>query len=540
LLFAGATVFGQTIAGQFFTAWQVDATGLKLPYLTVSFSARWRRARALPRPRYLAFSAISSAGVPCWCCRLSGRHRAHLWVFTVPGETTFWLNVGIIVLLNLFSGAFWSGVGLAQFNLLLGLAPPTGRGTYSAVFAALTGITGAVAPILGGAFMAAFETVRIPIIGGLELNNYKLLFLLTGLIRLGCVFLLSGVKESDARSARYVLNQLAGGARRPLTSFLTLRQLGPSCERVRASAGGQRARRDPLPACRRRACPRPRRRLSGGAGARRPRAWEIRDPRAVPALVAKLSDPAADIGEIAADALGTIGHESATAALMTAAEGPDAGVRVAALRALARIADPNCAPVLRRALPRSPSTCEAASVALVAIAPRLPHEGRNRDAPYLLDLLQPNIDRGMRLTAARALRALIVRLPPEQSAAAYRSLCLHLTNETDGAVLAQIAGATVATGKASGASAAALTQTLLPLLRHQAIHGLAYAQLLQAIAEIGLEPGVFYPYLGLTDSARDETVSRLLGEMRRRAPPTLAPLSTAPSPPIPPASTPTA
>jgi HEAT repeat protein len=77
---------------------------------------------------------------------------------------------------------------------------------------------------------------------------------------------------------------------------------------------------------------------------------EIRDPRAVPALVAKLSDPAADIGEIAADALGTIGHESATAALMTAAEGPDAGVRVAALRASARIADPNCAPVLRRAL----------------------------------------------------------------------------------------------------------------------------------------------------------------------------------------------
>jgi MFS family permease len=117
-------------------------------------------------------------------------------VFTVPGETTFWLNVGIIVLLNLFSGAFWSGVGLAQFNLLLGLAPPTGRGTYSAVFAALTGITGAIAPILGGAFMAAFETVRIPIIGGLELNNYKLLFLLTGLIRLGCVFYCPGSRRA--------------------------------------------------------------------------------------------------------------------------------------------------------------------------------------------------------------------------------------------------------------------------------------------------------------------------------------------------------
>jgi hypothetical protein len=76
----------------------------------------------------------------------------------------------------------------------------------------------------------------------------------------------------------------------------------------------------------------------------------------------------------------------------------------------------------------------------------------------------------------------------------------------------------VRAGQVIGVEAAILTDTLLPFLRHKAIYGLAGAQLLEAVAEIGLEVGEFYPYLGLTESARDETASRLLQEMRRRAP----------------------
>ncbi|MES2464023.1 MAG: MFS transporter [Armatimonadota bacterium] len=520
LMFAGATVFGQTIAGQFFTAWQVDATGLHLPYLTVQLLGAVAAGAGLAAMPLFGLLGDKFGWRPVLVLSSMGVVIAPiLWIFTVPGENTLWLNIGIIIVLNLFSGAFWAGVGLAQFNLLLGLAPSTARGTYSAVFAALTGITGAIAPILGGAFMAAFEPVRITLIGGLVLNNYKLLFLLTGLIRAGCVFLLSGVKENEARSARYVLNQLASGARRPLTSFLTLRQLGrPVSESERRQAVSALADiRSPL------AVEELAHALNDVSQEVRERAahalGEIRDARAVPALAAKLSDPAADIGEIAADALGNIKHSSATEALMTAAEGPDAGVRVAALRALARIADPACAPVLRRALTAvHPSTCEAASGALVAIAPNLSPEAAAEAVPALVALLLPNVDRGMRLTAARALRALVPRLSREKAAEAYRAVNGCLAEETDAAVLAQKAGTLVRAGQAIGIGAALLTDTLLPLLRRTDIHGLAGAQLLEAVAEIGLEPGEFYPFLGLTDSARDETTSRLLQEMRRRGP----------------------
>ena len=520
LIYAGATVFGQTVAGQFFTAWQVDSIGLKLPYLTVQLLGAVTSAAGLVAIPLFGLLGDKFGWRPVLVLSAVGVIIApFLWVFTVPHDNALWLNISLIVLLNLFSGAFWSGVGLAQFNLLLGLAPPTGRGSYSAVFAALTGIVGAIAPIAGGAFMAALEPVKITLLGGLVINNYKLLFMVAGVIRIGCVFLLSGIRESDARSARYVLNQLAGGARRPLTPFLTLRRLGsPVSESERRQAVDALAEiRSPL------AVEELAHALNDVSQEVRERAahalGEIRDPRAVPALAAKLSDPATDIGEIAADALGTIGHSSATSALMTAAEGPDAGVRVAALRALARIADPACEPVLRRALTViHPSTCEAASGALVAIAPHLSPDAAANPLPALIALLSPDVDRGMRLTAARALRALVPRLRTERTAEAYQAINTCLTHDTDGAVLAQAAGALVRAGQIIGISAPILTDTLLPLLRHPAIHGLANAQLLEAVAEIGLLAGVFYPYLGLTDSARDETTSRLLGEMRRRAP----------------------
>ncbi|MBC8102604.1 MAG: MFS transporter [Cytophagales bacterium] len=521
LLFAGATVFGQTLAGQFFVAWQVDAAGLKLPYFTVQLLGAVAAGAGLAAMPLMGLLSDKFGSRPVLVLSSVGVIISpFLWLFTNPGENSLWLNVGLIVLLNLCSGAAWAGIGLAQFNLLLGLAPPSGRGTYSALFAALTGIIGAFAPILGGALMVALKPVHIYLLAGLEVNNYKLLFLLTLLVRIGCVFLLSGVRESDSRSARYVLGQLATGARRPVASFVTLRRMGrPVSEGERQRAVSALAEiRSPL------AVEELAHALGDVSQEVRERAahalGEIRDPRAVPALAARLSDPAADIGELAADALGTIGHADATTALMTAAEGPDAGVRVAALRALARIADPACAPVLLRALnPTHPSTCEAASGAVVAIAPYLSSEAAVEALPRLLYLLSQEVDRGMRLTAARALRALLPRFSPATSAEIYRDVHLRLDEETDGAVLAQEAGALVRAGQRAGIPASVLTDTLLPLLRDPAIRGLANTQLLETVAEIGLEAGVFYPYLGLTEIARDEATSRLLQEIKRRAVP---------------------
>lgn len=517
LFYSGATVFGQTMAAQFFTAWQLDRSGLALPYLAVQILGAVAAAAGLFASPLLGLLGDKFGSRPVLTLSSVGVILPPLlWLLTLPGAHSLWWNVAVIVLLNLISGVCWTGIGLAQFNLLLDLAPPGGSGTYSAVLAALSGITGAIAPLVGGALMALLAPIALPLGGGIVLNNFKMLFLMTSILRLANLLLLSGVKEEESRSARYVLGQLASGARRPVTSFVHLRRLGrPVSEAERQQAVDALAEaRSPL------AVEELSRALDDVSQEVREHAaralGEVRDPRAVPALAAKLSDPAADIGELAADALGDIGDPAATTALMAAAEGPDAGVRVAAMRALARIADPNAAPVLLRALtPTHPSTCEAAAAALVAVGPRLTRTVAAEALPRLLALLGEDIDRGMRLTSARALRVMAPRLPHPQEA--YEALRKHLRTERDGAVLAQEAGALVNTGQAARADAAQMVEPLLPLLHDEAVRGLARAQLLEAVAQIGLDPGAFYPYLGLTDLARDETASRLLEEIRRRA-----------------------
>jgi hypothetical protein len=368
--------------------------------------------------------------------------------------------------------------------------------------------------------MTLLAPVALPA-GPLVLNNYKILFLATGLIRIACVFLLTRVQEADGRSTRYVLEQLTSA--RPVTSFLRLRQLSrPTGVAEREQAVEHLAAlRSPLaveelvaalddvsPAVR-----------EGAARA----LGEIRDARAVPALADKLADPAAAIGELAADALGAIGDPAAVPALAAAAGGPDAGVRVAAIKALTRIGDPAALPAVLRALSMEhPTACEAACAALGALAPRLPSdEARDLALSRLLPLLGPadraRAERGLRLAAARALRAIgesgtLVRA---DAAAGVRPLADVLASEPDPAGAAQVAVALVRWGREAGQSGETLALPALAALDRPGLRGLAYKQTLEAVADAGLPVGAFYPYLGLNEMGRDETAQRLAGDIRR-------------------------
>jgi HEAT repeat protein len=516
LIFCGATAFAQTVAAQYFTAWQIERTGLALPYLTVQILggvAAGAGLMAIPLWGLLGdkFGSRPVLVLSSTCVVLP----PFLWLFTMPTAQALWMNAGVIVLLNILSGPGWAGIGLAQFNLLLGLAPPGRQGTYSAVFAAVVGLMSAVAPLIGGAVMVALTHAAVPIGDGIVLNNYKLLFFITGILRIVTLLLLGGVAETDSRSARYVLGQLAGGARRPVTSFVQMRRLGgPTSEADRiAAVDALAALRSPL------VVEELSRALDDVSQEVREHAVralaEIRDGRAVPALVAKLADPAADIGEMAADALGAIGDWSATPFLVAVTGGPDASVRVAALRALARLADPSAAPALLLALvPAQPSTCEAAATALAAIAPDLDPATADAAILRLAPLLATPHERGTRLTAARALRAFAPRASCPRDA--FDAVRLRIAEEGDGAVLAQEAGALVRAGRAAGVPASEMAFLLLPLLHDAAVHGLAKAQVLEAVAQVGLGEGVLYPYMGLTDLAREDATLRFLEELRRR------------------------
>lgn len=512
IAFAGLGVAGQTLASQFFTAWQVDRAALNLPYLTVQALGATASAASLAAMPLWGFLADRYGNRPVLAMAAGGVVLSPLlWMLTVPRADALWFNIGLIVTLNVISGAFWAGYGLSQFNLLVGLAPAATRGTYVAVFSALTGLVGGIAPILGGALMTALEPVALSL-GPLTLNNYKILFGLTALIRVACLFLIGRVTEPEGRSTRYVLDQLRQS--RPVTSWLTLRRLSrPSRESERHRAIGKLADlRSPLaveelvtaledvsPAVR-----------EGAARA----LGEIGDARALPALIARLHDPAAGLGDIAAEALSRIGDRAAVPPLMEAAAGPDATVRLAALRALGRLADPRAVPTLLAAIdPAHPATSEAACEALTATAATLSeHDARQAAAP-LLPLLAGGTPRGLRLAAARALESLARHGP---SASVYKAVKDAVQNETDPAVAGQAAAALSRLGAAAGDGIAARLMSLLPVLDTTAASPLAYKQTLAAVAHLGLPDGAFYPYLSLPDLARDEAMNKLLEEVRRR------------------------
>jgi HEAT repeat protein len=507
LVFSGTVVVGQGLAGQFFLAWQVDKHALALPYLATQMLGAVAAGAGLATTPVWGYLADKYGGRPVLMIASWGVLAApFLWLFTEPGA--LWTNIALIVLINILSGACWAAVGLTQFNLLLGLAGPAERATYVAVFSAFTGVVGGIAPVVGGLLMNALATVAFSI-GPVHFNNYKLLFALTELVRIAALVLLKAVTDGDSRSTRYVLEQLASS--RPVTSYRTIQRL--------ASPTGEAERRETVEKIADLRSPMAVEELARALSDVSPEVregaahalGEIGDRRAVPALAQVLGDPAAGIGAVAALALGEIGGSAARDALVQALAGPDAAVRIAAIQALGRIADPQSATALMEALdPIHATRCEAACAALAAIGPRLDLFDAERLLPKLFALLSPAIDRGMRLAAARTLGTLPPTIP-----GAFAPLVRRIGAETDPAVLARLAVDLVRIARATHRAIDAVIPALERTLEHTRVSALAYLQALTALADATIEPGQFYPLLGLPEMPRDETASRMLRELGR-------------------------
>jgi HEAT repeat protein/MFS-type transporter involved in bile tolerance (Atg22 family) len=512
LAFSALTVLGQALAGQFFMAWSVDAKALGQEYLTVQVLGAVASGASLATMPLWGYLADKFSPRPILGMASVGVIIAPIiWLFTAP--ELGWGNIPLIIIINIFSGASWAGFGLAQFNLLLSLAPTEKRSTYTAVFSAVTGIIGGVAPLLGGVLMESLATLHMPL-GPIVLNNYKALFILTAIIRILAVFLLARLHDpaGNAKSVRYVLSQVTRS--QPVQSYKNLRRLSrpaQETERIEAAAALGELR-SPLAV----------EELATALGdvsfdvrASAARALgDIGDSRAVFALCAKLNDPAAAIGEIAAESLGQIGDRHATPALIEAMQGPDASVRIAAIRALGKIADRTAAPALIQNLTTNhPTRCEAACVALGAIGAELSPAESSTAFARLLYLLAPEVERGMRMASAKTLRTFLSALPDPSEA--YAQLRDRMQTETEAAVLAQEAGALSSLGNLlklddNQEEDHHPIPDLLPLLNRPNITGLAHLQILEAIADAALTPGTLYPYLGMKEMPRDEAMRRLL------------------------------
>jgi MFS family permease len=112
------------------------------------------------------------------------------WLLTDASGPGYFL----MPVLSIIGGFVWGGFMLATGNLMMRLAPETGKTSFFAVQGALGGAFGAAGPIVGGAVAGLLASSWIGQASG-PFEGLKALFLVAGLLRLSSWLLLNVVPE---------------------------------------------------------------------------------------------------------------------------------------------------------------------------------------------------------------------------------------------------------------------------------------------------------------------------------------------------------
>lgn len=116
------------------------------------------------------------------------------WLFAQPEGAGFYL----MGMLSITGGFAWSGNLLATGNLMMRLAPETGKTSFFALQAALGGAFGALGPLVGGVLASTFAG-GVALLPGPLFEGMKSLFLISVVIRLGAWGMLHRVPEPVQR-----------------------------------------------------------------------------------------------------------------------------------------------------------------------------------------------------------------------------------------------------------------------------------------------------------------------------------------------------
>ncbi|HUS13708.1 MAG TPA: MFS transporter [Chloroflexia bacterium] len=144
----------------------LDMTIAAVSILTQPFWGRW--ADRVGHRRVLLIGMFGAAPL------------AFTWVIATP--TSLWM----IYANNVLAGIFWPGLGLALNNRLMERAPAAGRAGYMAIYMAITGVASFGASLAGGVLANALAGAHYAI-GPLLINHYQVIFVLSGLIRVGAI-----------------------------------------------------------------------------------------------------------------------------------------------------------------------------------------------------------------------------------------------------------------------------------------------------------------------------------------------------------------
>lgn len=305
----------------------------------------------------------------------------------------------ILLVTNLFAGAFYSGVGLCQLTLSGSLAPRESRTMAMAVHWTIVGLMGAMGPIVGGVVTdwVTLHPIACSLPTGLPFGFMHVLVIIHVLV----VWFV----------ALPMLLRVPGGRRELPVKFLVGNPLRAASVISNLSAivgvTTSRARAQAV------------RRLGKGA--------EV----VVEDLMHRLEDPAVDVREEAAFALGRVGTDDSVDALVRKLEDPDSDLAPQIARALRRRPHPRSVEALVRKLADPDRETRTESARTLGVI------GDRRAAPSLLDMLASASDSKVvsassdalaRLGELAAVYEIVPRMQATRNPVLHRSLAVAVAD----------------------------------------------------------------------------------------------------------------
>ena len=107
----------------------------------------------------------------------------------------------------MLTGIFMAGASLSQFNIVIKLSPTQGRSVYLALYAAITGLAGGIAPIIGGMITHASKDFQLTLFS-YTISNLQLVFMLSMGIQILAFLFIWRIYEPKVSSPMAVIMQL--------------------------------------------------------------------------------------------------------------------------------------------------------------------------------------------------------------------------------------------------------------------------------------------------------------------------------------------
>jgi MFS family permease len=203
----------------YYVAWN-GAVGLAGSFFALHMLQNLKMGFALVALHGATTAAFRMLAAPLWGAlidRLGARPVLVACSFGIAGIPFLWLlpteaRLWPLAIDAALAGLFWSGHSLAVFALPLAITRRRERPFFIAALAAVGGLAFAAATGTAGALAACLPATLSPL--GFPIYNLQVLFVLSGVLRLGGAMFSLRIQEPSAGSTRQVLRLILGGVLR--------------------------------------------------------------------------------------------------------------------------------------------------------------------------------------------------------------------------------------------------------------------------------------------------------------------------------------